>query len=238
MLAYFRVAGGLAALAAGRAGDAYDEFRQIYDVDDPAHHVVPSCWYVGELAEAAAHSGHGSEARGLIQHLEPMVEGSTSLWIRSAFSYAHAQLASDAAFEQRLGDALPLTNRWPFQRARLQLSQGTWLRRQRRIADARGPLRAARDAFDAIGAPAWAARARQELRAAGEQSQAQRPEVWDQLSPQEMQIASMAAEGLSNREIAQRLYLSPRTVGSHLYRLFPKLGITSRAQLGPALSSR
>ena len=62
------------------------------------------------------------------------------------------------------------------------------------------------------------------------------PEVWDQLSPQEMQIANMAAEGLSNREIAQRLYLSHRTVGSHLYRLFPKLGITSRAQLVAALA--
>jgi len=74
------------------------------------------------------------------------------------------------------------------------------------------------------------------LRAAGEASQKRRLNVWDQLSPQEMQIANMAAEGLSNREIAQRLYLSPRTVGSHLYRLFPKLGITSRAQLVAALA--
>src|SRR5215831_20874125 len=168
--------------------------------------------------------------------LEPMVEGSTSLWIRSAFGYAHAQLADDADFEQRLRDAVALTGRWPLQRARLQLSYGTWLRRQRRIADARAPLRSARDAFDSIGTPAWAERARQELRAAGETSQRRRPEVWDQLSPQELQIASMAAEGLSNREIAERLYLSPRTVGSHLYRLFPKLGITSRAQLVAALA--
>jgi DNA-binding NarL/FixJ family response regulator len=125
--------------------------------------------------------------------------------------------------------------RWPFQRARLQLTYGAWLRRQRRIADARSALRSARDAFDAIGTPAWAERARQELRAAGETSQGRTPEVWDQLSPQELQIASMAAEGLSNREIAQRLYLSPRTVGSHLHRAFPKLGITSRTQLGSAL---
>jgi DNA-binding CsgD family transcriptional regulator len=235
MLAYLYVARSLAALGAGRPDDAYQELLHIYDVRDPAHHRVPCCWYVGELAEAAAHSGRADEARALIQDLEPMVEGSRSLWIRSAFSYAHAQLANDADFERRLHEALALTNRWPFQRARLQLSHGAWLRRQRRIADARAPLRSARDAFDSIGTPAWAERARQELRAAGETSQGRSPDLWDQLSPQELQIASMAAEGLSNREIAQRLYLSPRTVGSHLYRVFPKLGISSRAQLGTAM---
>ncbi|HXT89681.1 MAG TPA: helix-turn-helix transcriptional regulator, partial [Trebonia sp.] len=62
-------------------------------------------------------------------------------------------------------------------------------------------------------------------------SQAPRPQQWTSLSPQELQIALLAAEGLTNREIAQRLYLSHRTVSSHLYRIFPKLGITSRAQL-------
>jgi DNA-binding CsgD family transcriptional regulator len=237
MLAYIHVARSLAALGDGRADDAYRELLHIYDADDPAHHPVPGCWYVGELAEAAIHSDHGDAARALIRDLEPLVEGSRSAWIRSAFKYAHAQLADDAEFEQQFREALAQTQagRWPFQRARLQLSYGTWLRRQRRISDARAALRSARDGFDSIGTPGWAERARQELRAAGETSLGQRPEVWDQLSPQELQIASMAAEGLSNREIAQRLYLSPRTVGSHLYRLFPKLGITSRAQLGSAL---
>jgi DNA-binding CsgD family transcriptional regulator len=238
MLAYIHVARSLAALGDGRADDAYHELLHIYDANDPAHHPVPGCWYVGELAEAAVHSDHRDAASALIQELEPMVEGSMSLWIRSAFTYAHAQLADDAHFEQRFREALAQTQagRWPFQRARLQLSYGTWLRRQRRISDARVALRLARDGFDSIGTPGWAERARQELRAAGETSQGRRPEVWDQLSPQELQIASMAAEGLSNREIAERLYLSPRTVGSHLYRLFPKLGITSRAQLSNALA--
>jgi len=77
----------------------------------------------------------------------------------------------------------------------------------------------------------WAERARRELRATGVVSQAPRPQQWTSLSPQELQIALLAAEGLTNREIAQRLYLSHRTVSSHLYRIFPKLGITSRAQL-------
>jgi DNA-binding CsgD family transcriptional regulator len=238
MLAYIHVARSLAALADGRADEAYQELLHIYDPADPAHHLVPSCWYVGDLAEAAAYSDNRDQARALIQQLEPMVEGSRSRWIQSAFNYAHAQLADDAHFEERFRDAFShaQAGRWPFQRARLQLSYGTWLRRQRRVSDARIALRSARDGFDSIGTPGWADRARQELRAAGETSQLRKPELWDQLSPQELQIASMAAEGLSNREIAQRLYLSPRTVGSHLYRLFPKLGITSRAQLGSALA--
>src|SRR5262249_1292689 len=158
MLAYVHLARSLATLGAGRWEDAYQELLHIYDADDPAHHDVPSCWYVGELAEAAAHSDHADEARLLIQALEPLVKDSPSPWIRSAFSYAHAQLADDAHFEQRCRDALAQTQagRWPFQRARLQLSFGTWLRRQRRIMDARAQLRAARDAFDSIGTPHWA----------------------------------------------------------------------------------
>jgi DNA-binding CsgD family transcriptional regulator len=92
-------------------------------------------------------------------------------------------------------------------------------------------LRAAREAFDALGAVPWGERARQELRATGESSRRRAPGAWDRLSPQELQIAQLAAEGLSNREIGQQLYLSHRTVGTHLYRVFPKLGITSRSEL-------
>lgn len=236
MLAYIQVARGLAALSEGRDGDAFAELRRIYDPSDPAHHRVPSCWYVGELAEAGAHSGRAGEVRALIGELAPLVEGSQSSWIRSAFSAAEAQLSDDGAADGGFQHALAEASRWPVQRARLHLSYGVWLRRRQRPADARPALRTARDAFDALGALPWADRARRELRAAGEASRKRVVEAWDQLSPQEMQIASMAAEGLSNREIAQRLYLSHRTVGSHLYRLFPKLGITSRAQLVAALA--
>jgi DNA-binding NarL/FixJ family response regulator len=81
----------------------------------------------------------------------------------------------------------------------------------------------------------WSERARQQLRATGETSRPRVPEARDQLSPQELQIVQMAAEGLSNREIGQRLYLSHRTISSHLYRVFPKLGITSRTELRDVL---
>ena len=110
------------------------------------------------------------------------------------------------------------------------------MQRRRRVAESRSPLRAAQITFDLIGARSWGDQARSELRAAGERTQAQGPSAQDMLSAQELQIARLAADGLSNREIGERLYLSPRTVGSHLYRMFPKLEVTSRAQLAARLS--
>jgi DNA-binding NarL/FixJ family response regulator len=97
-------------------------------------------------------------------------------------------------------------------------------------------LRHAHQVCEAHGLLPWAERARQELRATGEGRETLRDGARAPLSPQELQIARLAAEGLSNREIGQRLYLSHRTIGSHLYRIFPKLGISSRAQLGSALA--
>ena len=103
------------------------------------------------------------------------------------------------------------------------------------MTQSRAPLRAPAQTFDALGLLPYAERARRELRASGETVRRRDPEAWSQLSPQELQIAQLAAEGLSNREIGEQLYLSHRTVESHLYRLFPKLGVTSRAQLRDAL---
>ena len=96
-------------------------------------------------------------------------------------------------------------------------------------------MRAARDAFDALGADAWGDRAREELRASGESRKRHTWNTLDGLTPQELQIVQLAASGLSNREIGRRLYLSHRTVESHLYRVFPRLGISSRSQLAGAL---
>jgi DNA-binding NarL/FixJ family response regulator len=97
-------------------------------------------------------------------------------------------------------------------------------------------LRAARDTFDALGCISWSEQARRELRASGERSRRRVAEARDQLTAQELQIAQLAADGLSNREIGQRLFLSHRTISTHLYRAFPKLGITSRAELNAALT--
>jgi DNA-binding NarL/FixJ family response regulator len=103
------------------------------------------------------------------------------------------------------------------------------------VAESRAPLRAARESFDALGVIPWSDRARRELRASGEASRRRAPEARDQLTAQELQIAQMAADGLTNREIGQRLYLSHRTVSTHLYRIFPKLGVTARGELRGAL---
>jgi DNA-binding NarL/FixJ family response regulator len=126
---------------------------------------------------------------------------------------------------------------WPFYAARAQLAYGGWLRRQHRMTDSRAPLREAAQAFEALGLLRYADRSHRELRASGEAPRRRAQEAWAQLTPQELQIAQLAAEGLSNREIGERLYLSHRTVGSHLYRLFPKLGVTSRTQLHGAFGA-
>ena len=127
------------------------------------------------------------------------------------------------------GDALP------FHRARTLFSYGRWLRRRRRSADSRTPLRESISVFDALGARCWADRARLELRATGETIGPRTALARDHLTAQELQIAQLAARGLSNRAIAERLSLSPRTIGGHLYRIFPKVGVSGRAQLRDVL---
>jgi len=117
--------------------------------------------------------------------------------------------------------------------ARTELLYGEWLRRVRRRADARGHLRAALEAFERLGAAPWAERARAELRTSGEAAARRRdPATLSQLTPQERQVARLAGQGLSNREIAERLFVSRHTVGYHLHKVYAQLGIASRAELG------
>ena len=142
---------------------------------------------------------------------------------------------AEALFVAALGDE---SQGFPFLRARTLFSFGRWLRRHRRTADSREPLRDAINLFDALGATRWSERARAELRATGEKIGPRTPEARDRLTAQELQIAELAVAGLSNREIGERLFLSHRTIGSHLYRIFPKLGITARTQLRAALQPR
>jgi DNA-binding CsgD family transcriptional regulator len=236
VLSVVQLARGLTALAAGRHSDAFAQLQRLFDPADPSHHPMESCWAIGNLVEAAVQSGHTEEARSIVGELEPLAARTPSPWFHVAMRHARALLADDDQAEARFQDGLDADlSRWPLDRARLLLAYGQWLRRQRRIAESRAPLRAARDAFDALGVVAWAERARQELRASGETSRERTPVAWDRLTPQELQIARMASGGLSNREIAQQLYLSHRTVSSHLYRIFPKLGVSSRSQLAAAL---
>ena len=119
--------------------------------------------------------------------------------------------------------------RGPMVAGRSRLAYGTWLRHSQRVTEARMELRSALAAFESAGVNTWIERARSELRAAGGTVTSPRSDG-DELTAQERQIAALAAAGLSNREIGARLYLSHRTVSTHLYHVFPKLGITSRAR--------
>jgi DNA-binding CsgD family transcriptional regulator len=232
----------LVALDRGRHQEAWEALVRLSDPTDPAHHPVQHSFSVADLVEAAVHSGHRAEVEPLVADLEAIALRTPSPALHVGLRYARALLAPEDEAEELFAAALAADlGPWPFARARLQLAHGAWLRRQRRAAGSRAPLRAARDAFDALGAVGWGDRARQELRASGEQSRPRTPEAREQLSPQELVIAELAAEGLTNREIGARLYLSHRTVGTHLHRIFPKLGITSRvalrAAIGPLVSA-
>jgi DNA-binding CsgD family transcriptional regulator len=157
-----------------------------------------------------------------------------SAWGAAIVAGAGVQLAKDAvsareAYERAVEAHAAVG--LPFDRARLELRFGELLRRARRRTDARRHLRAALDLFAQLGAAPWEQRAAAELRATGETARKRDASTLDDLTPQELQIARLAAEGATNRDIAGRLFLSPRTVDYHLHKVFRKLGVTSRTQL-------
>jgi DNA-binding CsgD family transcriptional regulator len=165
-------------------------------------------------------------------HLDNLVERSFALITPGPEAEKHFELAVETA--ERNPAVLEL--------ARTRLAYGEWLRRRRRIVDAREHLDAAMRTFDRAGARLWTERAAAELRAAGgsiarpaQDAPGGVPDAADLLTAQELQIALLAAEGMTNRQIADRIYVSHRTVGTHLHRIFPKLGITNRTQLRSAL---
>lgn len=237
LLAAVQLARGLEELAAGRHEAAYAELRRVFEPGDPAHHPVQQVWTLGYLAEAAVATGRTDDARAVLHELEALSGDAPPVAAAVALEYSRAVLADDVEAEALFRAALDGACRHvPWHRARAELAYGAWLRRHRRVVESRTTLRQARHTFDALGAVEWAHRADQELRATGERGWRPATDRGALLSPQESEIARLAARGLSNREIGQRLYLSHRTVGSHLYRIFPKLGITSRGQLGTALA--
>jgi DNA-binding CsgD family transcriptional regulator len=221
----------------GRHVRAYAALRRLFDPADPAHYGRQKFRGVMYFADAAVHADQVRDARVLLGELEELAGTTTSPTLHHQLAYARAVLADDQHAEDLFRAALAADLvRWPLTTARLQLAFGSWLRRQRRAAESRDPLRSAFRTFAAIGATGWAETARGELRAAGEVTgRDTRRAAHDLLSPQELRVARLVAEGLSNKQIGERLYLSPRTVSSHLYRIFPKLDITSRGQMAGRL---
>ncbi|MEC3952424.1 AAA family ATPase [Nocardia sp. CDC153] len=235
VLAKVQLARGLVALGEGRFDDAFTDLARIHDPRDPSYSLPLRACFLPLLAEAAVRSGRIDAAAELVRGLEPEAAATPSPAFHIGMRYARAVLAGEAAAE--LFDAAleaDLTD-WPAERGRLHLAYGEWLRRQRRVVESRTHLRTAREIFDALGFTAWSERARLELRSAGESSPNRDPDARDRLTPHELSIAQLAAQGLTNREIGQRLYLSHRTVSTHLHRIFPKLGISSRGDLAALL---
>ncbi|GAB3208713.1 ATP-binding protein [Nocardia tengchongensis] len=235
VLATVQLTRALIAFGEGRFDDAFADLARIHNPRDPAYSPALRVCFLTELAEAAVRCGRGDVMVELLRELEPVTASTSSPALHIGMRYARAVLAGDTAAEL-FNEALEadLTGR-PAERGRLHLAYGEWLRRQRRVVESRTHLRTAREIFDALGFTAWSERARLELRSAGESSPNRDPDARERLTPHELSIAQLAAQGLTNREIGQRLYLSHRTVSTHLHRIFPKLGISSRGDLAALL---
>ncbi|MDM7856410.1 LuxR C-terminal-related transcriptional regulator [Cellulomonas alba] len=221
---------GLAALGADDPSRACTELARMFDRQDSAFQMPQSVWAVDYYLEAAAMSGRLDEALPALREVEELVRPTPAPGVLRAVSLARL-FAADDDVDARYAEccAVPST---PWHQARRDLFYGAWLRRHRQSVRARQLLRSAASTFEALGARAWVERAHRELTAAGARQIAEKkPDAWSLLSAQELQVARLAAQGLTNREIAARLFLSHRTVSSHLYRLYPKLGIASRGQL-------
>ncbi|GIE99838.1 ATP-binding protein [Paractinoplanes rishiriensis] len=188
---------------------------------------------VADHVEAAVQTGDDDRARRYLPTLTAWAEHTGSAPARALRLRCEALLArgpdAAACFEK----ALAVDGRSPYDQARTHLAYGQWLRRHRRPTSARAQLKLALEAFDTTGAQGWRQRVRAEFTALGDPPpDTPASDGAGLLTPQELEVVRRAAAGLSNREIAAELFLSPRTVGYHLYKAYPKLGVARRSQLG------
>ncbi|MEU9000632.1 AAA family ATPase [Streptomyces sp. NPDC048551] len=222
---------GLLDLGLGRYEEALVRLESAWT--RPGHYMTALVAATGDLVEAAVRLGAPERARLPWQRLASWAEAGGQPWARAVALRCEAQLTGrEEAFTA--AEALHERAGRPFEAARTLLVHGEWLRRARRQTEARARLHGALEVFERLHAAPWAGRARAELRAAGEPAAAAVPTAGalaDRLTPQELQVVRLAAEGRSSREVAGLLFLSPRTVEHHLYKAYPKLGIRSRTEL-------
>jgi DNA-binding CsgD family transcriptional regulator len=229
---------GLLDLGGGRVEAAAGRLTAL--AEGPAWHHVSVMRSAPDLVEAAVRIGEPARAAGAMQRFEEWAGRAGQPWIDALVLRCRALTSPDPEAGSLYTAALDAHQRdeRPFERARTQVLYGEWLRRARRNTEARTQLRAALETFGRLGAEPWSDRAASELRAAGVTGPPRQgrhgPGALGNLTPQELQIVRLAAQGLSNRDIAAQLFLSPRTVGYHLYKAYPKLGVAARSEL-PAL---
>ncbi len=222
----------------GRFEEAFAAVREAIDVAPYSELSTPSA--VAELVEAAACAGERRIAERAFERLTLSTRPSGSDWALGVEARSRALLGDGDAADRLYQEAIERLRRTRVrvQLARTHLLYGEWLRRERRRFDARDQLRTALELFTSMGAEAFAARAERELLATGERVRKRRIETREQLTAQEIQIARLARDGLSNADIGARLFISQHTVAYHLRKVFSKLDITSRNQLGRVLTER
>jgi DNA-binding CsgD family transcriptional regulator len=230
-----------ATLALGR-GEYEVAFQHAAAIGPPgvlAAHAPDVLWVILDLVEAAIRTGRATDAERHVEALNRAHVGEISPRLSIVSGAAAAMTAPDdekrAHFERVL--SLPDISRWPFEYARVLLVYGEYLRRARATGEARVHLGRAHERFRVLGARPWVDKAAIELRAAGAATGGPATDVPASLTPQQSEIAQLAAQGLTNKQIGERLFLSHRTVATHLYQVYPKLGITSRAALSDALAA-
>jgi DNA-binding CsgD family transcriptional regulator len=218
----------------------YDEaFRAATDALEDPNDLWYSGWAMVELIEAASRTGKPEQARPALEELVERANASGTDWALATQARCRALLSgideAEALYREAIERLVPTPLRPDLARARLLY--GEWLRRQSRRVDARNELRAAYEMFTDFGMNAFAERARIELQATGEHARKRSVDTLGQLTPQEEEIARLAAGGDTNRDIATQLFISSSTVEYHLHKVFRKLGVRSRAQLARRLPS-
>ena len=221
---------GTLALGLGRPSEALDRLlASIAHVRPQTNPLLVGG--VPDAMEAAARAERSEEMAEHLARYAAWVESFPNPARRALLARCQA-LADEADAEHRFAEAIGMVDALaPFDRARTQLLYGEWLRRERRRTDARPHLRAALETFEQLRVSPWAERARSELRASGETARRRDASTRDQLTPQELRVADLAAGGLTNAEIGAQLFLSPRTIDYHLRKVFAKLDIASRSDL-------
>lgn len=222
---------GLLELTLGRPEEATERLLFVTPSGGSRSDPLIALWSTPDLIEAASRSGRLAEAAPQLERYRQWAQAAPSPPRLSQLARCEALAGIGdplTAFSEASGLADALS---PFQHARTELVFGEWLRRERQPREARAHLRRAEELFRSLGAARWEERAQAELRATGETIRRRDPANMDELTPQELHIAGLVSSGLTNRQIAAQLYLSPRTIEYHLRKVFTKLGIGSRLEL-------
>ncbi len=232
---------GFTELSSGRADLALAPLQRAAEISRRLGHGEPAIsLHSPDLVEALARVGRAEEAGRELEWLAAGAECTGSAWANATAARGRLLLAADGEVESEAEAAFAWHDRveMPFERARTELALGERLRRARRRAAARGWLERAQRGFERLGAEPWAARARTELRATGGRAAPHAAAPVEELTPHELQVALLVAEGRTNREVGAALFLSPKTIEHHLGSIYRKLGLRSRVQLAALLADQ